>query len=127
MKKPPAKAGPQVKKNHTLPSLGAQRAAWAKACASVSWTKSDWTRRAFDAALEGRLKVRFTDAKIVRGRSKDFAEPDEIVAHWQFRATDADVARWKAAASAEGLAQTEWCRQVLDAAAKRAKQDFLLG
>jgi hypothetical protein len=127
MKKKPAQADPQIKKNHTLPSLASQRAAWAKACASVNWSKSDWTRRAFDAVIDGRLKVRFTDAQIVRGRSKDFAEPDEIVAHWQFRATDADVARWTAAADAEGLPRTEWCRQVLDAAAKKSSQTFLLG
>lgn len=121
------KVEPQIKKNHTLPSLASQRAAWAKACASVNWSKSDWTRRALAAALDGRLEVRFKEPKIVQGRAKGHEGPDEIVAHWQFRATDDDVARWKAEASAQGLTQTEWCRQVLDAAAKKSSQTFLLG
>lgn len=126
-KKKPAQAEPQIKKNHTLPSLAHQRAAWAAACAAVNWSKSDWTRRAFDAAIDGRLKVRFTEARVVQGRSKGHEEPDEIAGQWQFRATEDDIARWTAAAEAEGLTRAEWCRQVLDAAAKKSNQGFLLG
>lgn len=120
-------ATPQIKKNHTLPSLASQRATWKEACAAVNWSKSNWTRRAFDAAIDGRLKVRFTEARVVQGRSKGHEEPDEIAGPWQFRATEDDVARWTAAADAEGLPRAEWCRQVLDAAAKKSNQGFLLG
>lgn len=127
MKKQPAKAEPQVKKNHTLPSLSEQRSAWAEACARVNWTKSDWTRRAFEAAIDGRLKVRFKEARLVRGQVKNDEEREEIAAQWQFRATEEEVARWTKAAEAEGLVRAEWCRQVLDAAASKASQSFLLG
>ena len=33
----------------------------------------------------------------------------------------------RARIEAEGLPRTEWCRQVLDAAAKKTTQTFLLG
>jgi hypothetical protein len=127
MKKKQAKAEPQVKKNHTLPSLSEQRSAWAEACDRVNWTKSDWTRRAFDAAIDGRLKVRFTEARIIRGQIKGNEERDEVAGQWQFRATEEEVARWGKAAEAQGLVRAEWCRQVLDAAASKASQSFLLG
>ncbi len=127
MKKPTA----EIKKNHVLPAMPDQVTAWARACKSVRMpnvmNKSDWTRRALDAAIDSRLTVRFKEARLIRGRMKNHDEPDELAVSWQFRATQADIDRWTAAAEAEGLVRAEWCRQVLDAAAKQKSQAFLLG
>ncbi len=111
------------KKNHSLPALSGQIEVWKERAADVSMPYGDWARRALIAATQGRLRVKFTDAQLIRGRT----EREEIAEQFQFKVTDEDVTKWQRHAEAEGLARAEWCRQVLDAAAEKKDQSFLLG
>lgn len=89
----------------------AQRACVAR---GIDVNKTWWTRMFLFAAATGEFKVNFTDEQVTRGRG----ERDEEMEPYQFKATDTELRLWGEAARAQGLNRSEWCRQVLDAAAR---------
>jgi hypothetical protein len=109
-------------KNMVIRGYESQIEIWEKKARSLGPTVAWWVKRALNAAATGHLKVKFTERQFVRGR----VESDEPVQQLQVRVTKAEHKTWTAAADAEGLDRAEWARQVLDAAAARSNQVFLV-
>lgn len=120
--------------NHVVPALPDQIKTWEAASQHwAAWASehmeprrgrpgwfSLWTRLALNAAAAGLFRVEFTEREVVfRGPRGPHgtANDDKVIWH-QFRAAPEEVAEWTRCAEAEGLERAEWCRQVLDAAAK---------
>ena len=60
-----------------------------------------------------------TPAKRAPGRPAEAGEARVRVV--RLRCTDTEAERWEAAADAEGTPWSEWAREVMDAAARRAR------
>lgn len=124
---------PERRTNYEIKAFPSQIEAWLTAAERFAkWTPprvgapggfSMWTRAALNAAANGGFSVSFTEREIVprgpRGpRGEERRIDDETVEPHQFRASKSEIMTWQNAALAEGLELAEWCRQVLDAAAK---------
>lgn len=108
-------------KNLVIRGYPDQIEAWISKAQSVDHNVSWWVRHALNAAASGNLRVRFTDPQVRRG-----VAADETVQQFQIKATVEELEFWTQAAGAHDLERSEWFRQVLDAAAEKSDQSFLV-
>lgn len=99
-------------KNYHLKALESQVDAWNYAAGR---NVSRWVRETLQAVVEGKIRPRFTEEQMVRGRDPN---REEIAIDFQFRTEPEAVKYWKTEADHQGLGVQEWCRQALDHAAE---------